>query len=182
VTVHTEGVAGRVAAEDEASLVVAARSGSRVAVGRLFDRHWSGVWKAAFAVTGRRDLADDVAQEAFVKAMVALGRFDERRPLAPWLRRIAVNHAVDLLRRERRTVGPEAMPPHAVTDAEPDPALHAALGRLAWERRTVIVLRYWLGYRLEEIAEILTVPVGTVSSRLRRGLDDLRGYLEESHG
>jgi RNA polymerase sigma-70 factor, ECF subfamily len=177
-----EGDPSPAVTEEEAPLVVAARAGSRSAVSQLFDRHWPGVWRAALSVTGRRDLADDVAQEAFLKAMEALATFDERRPLAPWLRRIAVNHAVDLLRRERRTDGLEAMPLRAVTDEEPDPSLHAALGRLAWERRTVIVLRFWLGYPLEDIAQILEVPIGTVSSRLRRGLDELRGYLEESHG
>ena len=169
---------------DDTSLVVAARAGSRAAVGELFDRHWPGVWRAAFMVTGRRDLADDVAQEAFIRAIQGLPTFDEGRPVRPWLRRITINCSVDLLRRERRSAGLEERGPDPLEDPELDVDLdlEMALRRLGWERRTVVVLHYWLGYRLSDIAEILEMPVGTVSSRLSRALGELRGHLEGSHG
>src|SRR3954452_13587689 len=93
----------------DAKLVRAARDGSADAAGELFSRHWPGAWRAAYAVTGRRSLADDVAQDAFERAFAALARFDERRPFAPWLHRIVVNRSLDLLRSERRLVGIEAV-------------------------------------------------------------------------
>lgn len=76
---------------DERRLVSQARRGAPEAVSELFHRHWQGAWRAAFAVCGRRDLANDVAQEAFLRALSRLDEFDESRPLGPWVRRIAVN-------------------------------------------------------------------------------------------
>src|SRR5436305_11751343 len=87
-----------------AKLVALARRGSRDAAGELITRHWRAAWRAAYVVTGRRELADDVAQDAFERAFAALARFDERRPFGPWLHRIVVNRCLDLLRTERRMV------------------------------------------------------------------------------
>ena len=84
----------------DAKLVQLARRGSRDAAAELFTRHWGPAWRAAYMVTGRRELADDVAQDAFERAFAALSRFDERRPFGPWLHRIVVNRCLDLLRTE----------------------------------------------------------------------------------
>ena len=164
------------------SLVKAAMRGSTDAVGQLFDQHWPDVWRAAFMVTGRRDLADDAAQDAFVSAIQALPTFDQARPLGPWLTRIAVNRAIDVLRRERRTATLDERWVDDPSDPMPDVDLVRALTRLERERRAVIVLHYWLGYPLQEIAQILEIPTGTVSSRLSRALAELREYLEATHG
>ena len=93
----------------DGELVARARQGSREAAAELFIRHWPGAWKVARTVTGRRDMADDVAQDAFERAFAALGRFDRRRPFGPWLHRIVVNRSLDLLRSERRLIGSEAL-------------------------------------------------------------------------
>src|SRR5919202_6176651 len=92
----------------DAKLVKLARTGSREAAAELFARHWRAAWCAAFAVTGRREMADDVAQDAFERAFAALSRFDESRPFGPWLHRIVVNRCLDLLRAERRLIPGEA--------------------------------------------------------------------------
>ena len=89
-------------APTDGELVVSARAGSREAAAELFARHWPRAWRIARTVTGRRDMADDVAQDAFERAFAALSRFDERRPFEPWLHRIVVNRSLDLLRRELR--------------------------------------------------------------------------------
>src|SRR2546430_16280549 len=86
----------------DAKLVELARRGSRDAAAELFTRHWRAAWRAAYVVTGRRELADDIAQDAFERAFGALSRFDERRPFGPWLHRIVINRCVDLLRTEPR--------------------------------------------------------------------------------
>jgi RNA polymerase sigma-70 factor (ECF subfamily) len=157
-------------------LVQRARHGSRSAAGELFERHWPGAWRAAFAVTGRRDVAEDVAQDGFERAFAALDRFDPHRPFGPWLHRIVVNRALDVLRKDRRLVAMDEVPEHAVWDAEGDGdhAMLAAVATLSPDRRAVCVLRFGLGYAPGEIAELLEVPVGTVHSRLARALDDLR--------
>lgn len=83
-------------------LAAAARVDSGRVAEALFDEHWLTAWRAAYAVTGRRDLADDAAQDAFVNAIRSLPRFDRGRPFAPWITTIALNCARDLLRAEQR--------------------------------------------------------------------------------
>ena len=166
---------------DDAGLVRAARAGNREAAGELFHRHWRGAWRAAYGITGRRAMADDVAADAFERAFAALGRFDERRPFAPWLHRIVVNRALDLLRTERRLVGVDTVVEEDGTSegsAEGDRALLQAVVSLPLQRRVVIVLRYGVGLAPDEIAHVLGVPVGTVHSRLARALAQLRDQFE----
>ena len=168
-------------------LVVLAREGSRDAAAALFDRYWTYAWRAAYAVTADRGLADDAAQEALEKAFRALDRFDENRPFAPWLKRITINAAVDSLRRSRRleVVHDEESTFHAWSlseDAEDDLrrwAVADAVASLGAGKRVVVVLHYWLDLPLEEIAGVLGLPIGTVASRLARARDELRAVLEE---
>lgn len=163
----------------DAALLLAAKRGSSDALGALFDRYWPVVWRAAYAVTGQRELANDAAQDAFLRASGALAKFDHRRPLEPWLVRIVVNRAIDLLRVQRRLVAIEEADEEAVFD-EPtlDDELVGSVARLDPERRAVVALHYWFDYTTPEIAEVLGIPVGTVASRLSRALHDLRLHLE----
>jgi len=147
-------------------------------LGAIFDRHWPRVWRAAYAVAGDRELANDAAQDAFIRAGAALHRFDRRRPLEPWLVRIAVNRAIDLVRARRREAAEELPEALAFDPPLPDEEVRSALARLGPERRAVIALHYWFDYTTPEIAEVLGVPVGTVNSRLARALRDLRLDLE----
>jgi RNA polymerase sigma-70 factor (ECF subfamily) len=166
----------------EAALVRAARRGEAAAVDELFRRHWPAAYRAAYLVVGDRAAAEDIAQEAFLKAVAALDRFDRRRPLGPWLHRIAVNRAIDWARA--RALRPEAAgaeeragAPAAASGISDE--LLAALATLTAEHRAVVVLRYLLEYTPGEIAAMLDLPRGTVNSRLRRGLDALQHVLGE---
>lgn len=168
-------------------LIVRVREGSTDAAGVLFDRYWRFAWGAAYAVTGDRSQADDAAQEAIERAFGALSRFDETRPFGPWLKRIAVNRAIDHLRRGRRLtpLDEETGTLHdwALGDA-PDAdirlwAVTDAVAALGEAKRLVVVLRYWLDLPLDEIAGVLGLPVGTVASRLSRALEELRLVLED---
>jgi RNA polymerase sigma-70 factor (ECF subfamily) len=107
----------------------------------------------------------------------ALDRFDRRRPFGPWLHRIVVNRAIDWARA--RALRPEAgaVDVPAAEPPERDDELLRELDRLSPEHRAVIVLRYLLDYTPGEIAELLELPRGTVNSRLRRGLDNLKDRL-----
>ena len=132
----------------------------------LFERHWGGAWRLARTVSGRRDMADDIVQDAFERAFAALGRFDQSRPFAPWLHRIVINRALDLLRSERRLVGLDvaAHPGAEWRDVSADDrALLEAVATLTPQRRVVTVLRYGLGYAPAEIARMLELPTGTVN-------------------
>ena len=164
-------------------LVRRARRGDRDAAAALFRRYWRNAWRAAYAITGRRALADDVAADGFERAFAALGRFDERRPFGPWLHRIVANRALDVLRAERRLSDEELpdLPDAAPVPEHGDRSLLAAVAELSLERRVVVVLRYGVGMTPKQIAGALDLPVGTVNSRLARALEQLRESLEVEH-
>jgi RNA polymerase sigma-70 factor, ECF subfamily len=172
----------------DAELITLAREGSPEAASTLFERYWLLAWRSAYAVIGDRGLAEDAAQDAVERAFGALGQFDESRPFGPWLKRIAVNLAIDHLRRRRRaTLEDDFATFHAWTLAEGTDedvellAVAEAVAELGMAKRMVIVLRYWLDLPLEEIAGVLGLPIGTVSSRLHRAVADLQSALEEGN-
>jgi RNA polymerase sigma-70 factor (ECF subfamily) len=161
-------------------LVKQARAGSEAAAQALFERHWPAVWKLAYAMTGSHTRADDLAQEAMVRAFRSLGRIEGRAPFAAWVRRVVVNATIDDLRKRKREVLRE--PPETVAvqalPADPDDAVTAAVLALPPPRRIIVVLHYWFDYTAEEIARLLGIPAGTVGSRLGRALTELRSRLE----
>jgi RNA polymerase sigma-70 factor (ECF subfamily) len=165
----------------EAALVREAQGGSGEALEELFRRHWRRAHRAAFLVVGDATAAEDIAQESFLAAVRALDRFDRRRPFGPWLHRIAVNRAIDFS-RARALRGETALAePHERAAEDPQPfsqELLRGLAELSPEHRAVIVLRHLLGYSPGEIGEMLGLARGTVNSRLRRGLDQLRPSIE----
>jgi RNA polymerase sigma-70 factor, ECF subfamily len=170
------------AASTDEELAVRARRGSRRAVDVLFRRHWDRLWRVAYAVTGRRDVADDVAQDAFQRAVAGLRGYDPARPFTPWLHRIVVNTAIDAVRADRRLA---PLPDDAPDHGDPLDAaivrndLARALAGLGEEQRAAVVLRYVLGHDLAATAEILGVPVGTVQSRCGRALAAMRVSMGE---
>lgn len=163
-------------------LVRAARDGSRVATEELVDRHWDGAYRIAFAVLADRHLAEDVTQEAMVSMLGSLGRFDARRAFRPWLHRIVANRALDWGRARRRHDQVSRLVAPSFADRGSDPRLTEALSALPADQRTVVVLRHIAGYGTNEIARMLGLRRGTVGSRLRRGLDQLRSELEGEDG
>jgi RNA polymerase sigma-70 factor (ECF subfamily) len=160
-------------------LLEAIRAGSRGAWGELFARHADVAWRTAFAIVHDHARAEDVVQDAFVRAIRAAERFDRSRPFRPWLLRIVTNRALDVLRHEQFATPGDVEPAGTLDLQDADPCeVREAIARLDPDRRAVVVLRYWLDLSPVEIAERLDVPVGTVGSRLTRALDELAGYLE----
>lgn len=163
---------------DHTGLLAAARGGDRDAVEHLFAAHWRDAWRTARTLCGDDQRAQDVAQDAMLKALGGLDGFDGRRPFAVWLRRIVVNEALNARRRDRRLVDLDAHLPSTETAGGVEPGLRAAVRGLPAERRVVVMLRYGLDLTPAEIADALDIPVGTVNSRLGRALADLRRTLE----
>lgn len=160
-------------------LLEAIRAGSRAAWGELFSRHADAAWRTAFAIVHDHARAEDVVQDAFVRAIRAAERFDRGRPFRPWLLRIVTNRALDVLRHEQFATPGDVEQPGTLDLGDADPGeVREAIARLDPDRRAVVVLRYWLDLSPAEIADRLDVPVGTVGSRLTRALHELAGYLE----
>jgi RNA polymerase sigma-70 factor (ECF subfamily) len=169
----------------ERRLVREAQRGSGAAVTELYTAHWRRCHRAAYLIVNDAAAAEDVAQDAFLAAIDALDRFDRRRPFGPWLHRIVANRALDWARREtrRRRVSETA---GACKPPAPDPATGSGVGdevmealrELPPEQRAVVVLRHLLEYTPGEIGTMLSLPRGTVNSRLRRALDSLGERLE----
>ncbi len=155
-----------------------AQRGSASDLEALFHAHWPRAHRAAYLVVHDAALAEDIAQEAFLSAIRNLDRFDRRRPFGPWLHRIVVNRAIDAararsLRRETELTEQARAPsrrPSIARSSSRSPSCHRSSER-------VIVMRHLLGYTPGEIARALDLPRGTVNSRLRRGLDAMRGAL-----
>jgi RNA polymerase sigma-70 factor (ECF subfamily) len=154
----------------------------------MVKRYERRVYAVAVRVVRRHDLADDVAQEAFLRAWQALSTFDLARPFGPWICRIAANLAVNHVRSPRareeglpeghaETEGPGADPLEQVLEAEADRALEGALASLPKEQRAVLTLRVVEEMSYREIAAALELPVGTVMSRLARGREKLAAAL-----
>ncbi|MEX2646535.1 MAG: sigma-70 family RNA polymerase sigma factor [Gaiellaceae bacterium] len=170
---------------DDTTLIRLIRRGDREAMARLCETYWPVAWKSAYAVLFDRTLSDDATQEAMLRVLRALDTFDETRPLAPWIRRIALNQALDQLRRDRRLVPVPEPPEDPIRHAWSDDAseLHIgiaeAVAALVQEKRVVTVLHYWLDYSLQEIADVLGLPIGTVMSRISRARTELRDSMKE---
>lgn len=178
---------------EDADLVRRAQRGDVSAYEELVRRYQDLAVRTAYVVAGRADAAD-AAQEAFVKAYRALGRFRADAPFRPWLLRIVANEAINRRRAERRRQGlalrvREAAEGRPADDAAPSPegaALEqerrrevvAAVNALAPTDRLVIAYRYWFDLSEAEMAEALGCPRGTVKSRLSRALGRLRATLE----
>jgi RNA polymerase sigma-70 factor (ECF subfamily) len=159
----------------ERAWIRGAQAGSASDFEALFRAHWTPAFRAAYLVVHDAAAAEDIVQESFLAAIRALDRFDRRRPFGPWLHRIVVNRAIDWA-RARKLRGEQVLETSAAEPSRQDVGseLVGAIASLAPEHRAVIVLRYLLEYTPGEIAAMLDLPRGTVNSRLRRGLDELK--------
>jgi RNA polymerase sigma-70 factor (ECF subfamily) len=135
-----------------------------------------------FAVTGNLQDAQDVVQEAFARAFVRWHRLHAYDLPTAWVRRVAFHLALQGLRRARRTLGLSGragLPREPQQLAADQVELVDALGRLPLRYRQVLALHYLGDLPVEEIARDLTLPVGTIKSRLARARQHLAAQLEE---
>ena len=172
----------------EHELVERAREGDDAAYATLVREHEETAFRIAYVICGNAADAEEAAQDAFVKAHRALGRFRAGEPLRPWLLTIVANEARNRRRAagrrtalalraagEGRPSGEAAPSPEAALLAgERRAALLAGLGRLGERDRTVIACRYLLELTEAETAAALGWRIGTVKSRLSRALERLR--------
>jgi len=180
---------------DEDSLVERARQGDVSAYEELVHRYQGIAFRTAYVVAGGAADAEDAAQEAFVKAYRALGRFRRGAPFRPWLLQIVANEARNRRRSAGRRAGLELRlaaevpsggaapsPEASLVVGERREELLAALEQLREEERLVIACRFFLDLSEEETAAALGVRKGTVKSRQSRALERLREQMEQTRG
>jgi RNA polymerase sigma-70 factor (ECF subfamily) len=181
-------------------VVLRARAGHEAAYRELIRRYERPVFALVFRMVRDRELAEDLAQETFVKALNAIESYRPEFKFSSWIFKIANNAAIDhLRRRELDTLSldgsphaetPEAMqatalqigarqetPLETVEAKELGTAIEAAIGSLRPEYRSCILLRHVEGRAYEEIAEILNLPLGTVKTYIHRARHELRHSL-----
>jgi RNA polymerase sigma-70 factor (ECF subfamily) len=176
------------AAEAETGLVEQAQHGDHNAFGELVRRYYPGVVRVVYRLCGDTSLAEDMAQECFMRAWINLPSFHPQSSLRNWLYRIAVNAALDVLRRRpEETLEDEAalmLPDHAagpetvLIEKESVAQLQQAVRSLPEAARSALVLREYGGLSYEEIASVQDVPIGTVMSRLNYARNRLRVLLK----
>ena len=162
----------------------------------IFDRHSSAAFSLAYRMCGRRALAEEIVQEAFVSLWRSSARYDRARgSVRSWVLRVVHNRAIDMFRREVSTAGnnvpddwiTEALPARERTDEEAERRsdarlVHTALEGLPPDQRQVIELAYFGGFSHTQIADALGLPAGTVKGRMRLALSKLRIALGEPAG
>ncbi len=177
---------------NEAELIRAALSGDSEAFGQLVRTHQERLYAAMLQVTRSTEEAEDVVQEAFVRAFLKLDSFHGNSQFFTWLYRIAFNNALSRRRRKQPSVSLEQA--REATGAEPVDHVDApdagllreervamiqrALDQLTLEHRAILVLREMEDQSYEAIADILQISIGTVRSRLNRARTQLRLALE----
>ncbi|NLG63059.1 MAG: sigma-70 family RNA polymerase sigma factor, partial [Candidatus Cloacimonetes bacterium] len=175
--------------------------GRETAYRELIDRYQKPVFSLVYRLVRDRELAEDLAQETFIKVLNALDRYDPRYKFSSWIFKIAHNTALDQLRRKNPVTLSLDGSPHARTAAEVEattltPAsgdenpeeytaskelgaeIERAIGLLRPEYRTAIVLCHVEGRPYEEIAQIMDVPLGTVKTFIHRARKELMKELE----
>ena len=178
----TSRKAPRVEPSDE-QLATAAGRGDRTAFGALVERYRAPLVAYVAGIMGRDQDAEEVAQEALLRAWRHIGRLRQPERVGGWLHRITHNLAVSQMRKPRLVSLPanQALPTPASCDSSQPrgTAVAAAIGQLSEAHREVIWKKHFNGLKQDQIAAQLGVPPGTIRSRLSRAYDDLRKLLSK---
>ena len=177
--------------EDDAELIRLVKDGECEAFGPLIDRYKLALYKVMYRMVLNRDDAEDLVEEAFIKAYRSIRKFEIGRPFYAWLRRIAVNNAINFLKKQRASQtdpleyvtrrfangknDPVAMTEHKLLQER----LEKAMARLPREFRIILSLKVDEDMSYTEISDTLKIPKGTVMSRLARARQKLREFMDE---
>jgi RNA polymerase sigma-70 factor (ECF subfamily) len=188
----TEPEGGTVSLQCEDGLLVArVRDGDIDALGKLYERYKTKVYRTATAITHDERMAEDILQEVFLRVNRYADSFDQAQPFEPWLYRITVNLSYSWTNRAKRWVhffqdaierlkaSSRRDPERVAEDREQLELLRRAIDRLPDSHRVVVILYYLEGLSVSKVAYALGVPEGTVKSRLYYAREKLRRSIAE---
>lgn len=181
----------------ETRLARLARKGDQRAFAEIVDLYKDKLYHLAFRMTGNRQEAEDVVQETFLRVYKNLERYDENQKFSTWIYRIATNLCIDRLRKRRAVYSLDAAssehegldgyamlpsddrtPESELLLSETQKIIHEAIETLPVKYKSVMVLRYLQDLSLQEISDVLDMPVTTVKTRVHRGREFMRKKLE----
>lgn len=179
---------------DEKALIGQILAGDQDAFARLVQAYQKPVYNLCLRMVSNPTDAEDLAQEAFVKAWRGLRFYKHEAAFSTWLYRLTSNVCIDFLRRQKKTVSltveedapelevPDAapLPEEQVLNKEKQQAVAAAMAQLEEEYRLALTLRVVEDLTYEQIAEVLDIKVGTVKSRIARARERMRKMLLEN--
>jgi RNA polymerase sigma-70 factor (ECF subfamily) len=180
------------ASSQDGQLIAELQGGDLDALGALYERHKTTVYRTALAITHDPSAAEDILQDCFLRLYKYAYSIDRSLPLRPWLYRVTTNLAYNWERRRKRWQTPlddvldwlaspfQASPEWRAEMSDVHSQVMDALRSLSPNQRIVLVLYYLNSLNLKEIASILDCPVGTIKSRLHYGREALRHKLETS--
>lgn len=150
----------------------------------LYEENIAYIYKASLFLTKSKVMAEDISQEVFLKAFEKYGTFDQSKPIKPWLYQIMLNMVRTQCKKKKRyifwnevedeVISDDVLIEHEILRNEEDRELWLKINQLSIKLREVIVLHFYLGMKLEEVAKVLNIPVGTCKSRLNAALNKLR--------
>ncbi|MGP4074027.1 RNA polymerase sigma factor SigW [Piscibacillus sp. B03] len=179
-----------------AQLIKQVKKGNHEAFGEIIEHYQHGIYQHCYRMLGNHHDAQEMTQETFVRAYTSIQSFKQKNKFAPWLYRIATNLSIDWMRKKKplhildqpisddynstyvdQIIQEGPTPEESVQDQELNNTIQQAILELPSKYRAVIVLKYVRDLSLEEIAETLDLPVGTVKTHLHRGREALRKSL-----
>lgn len=181
----------QIAQHEDGQLIARVRDGDIQALGELYRRHKTRVYRTAMAITHDERMAEDILQETFLRIHRYADSFDQSQPFEPWLYRVTVNLAYSWINRAKRWVhffqgtlerlrAPDRHDPERVAeDREQIAILQRAINALPDSHRVAVILYYLEGLSVSDVAYALNVPEGTVKSRLYYAREKLRKAITE---
>ncbi|NEW09032.1 RNA polymerase sigma factor SigW [Paenibacillus sp. SYP-B3998] len=182
----------------EARLAKLARTGDRNAFGELVELYKDKIFHLAYRMLNNKQEAEDAVQETFLRVYTNLHRYDENQKFSTWIFRIGTNLCIDKLRRRKNTYSLDAempdgegndyysllpsyedTPEKQVIVSETQAQIRKAIDTLPEKYKSVVILRYLHDMSLQEIGDVLDMPVTTVKTRVHRGREYLRKRLEQ---
>lgn len=174
------------------AIVERARGGDDHAFRIIVETYHRAIFRIAYRYAADRDSAFDLSQEIFLHVHKTLGKYDSSRPFEPWFFRVATNFSINWIRKKRpyevsldafeADISPavdDTVPSEAIEREEEADHVRRAVAGLPEPYREIVALRYLEGTSLEEVGEILELPVGTVKNRLFRARELLKDRLKK---
>lgn len=182
----------------EARLAKLARNGDRNAFAELVELYKDKIFHLAYRMLNNKQEAEDAVQETFLRVYTNLHRYDEYQKFSTWIFRIGTNLCIDKLRRRKQTYSLDAemtdgegndyyamlpsdedTPEKQLIVSETQAQIHRAIETLPEKYKSVVILRYLQDMSLQEISDVLDMPVTTIKTRVHRGREYLRKKLEQ---